>query len=223
MNGNGQYSIDELYKSYGRRIFHVVLGIVENRHDAEEVVQETFLAVHLNLQNFEGRSSIYTWIYRIAVNNSLKYKKNRGRIVERSLDEELADLPRLPGDRFCSNVSLVEADAILNELETTVRRDLDHFLRKRLTEEQRSVFLLREGMDFSYKRISSLLKVSEPVVKARLNRARGKLKKYFLSDGQNTAPGRENPAENREEQVLWYLAVIERIKKTSDPLERVKI
>src|ERR1700761_665992 len=61
----------ELYSTYSRRLFQTILSITRNPHDAEEALQETFLRAYLAIKTFEGKSQIYTWLTRIAVNTAL--------------------------------------------------------------------------------------------------------------------------------------------------------
>src|SRR6202045_4391393 len=80
----------ELTEKYQRNIFRLAQNITQNREDAEDVLQETFLKAYTHLPEFEGHSKFYTWIVRIAVNEALmKLRKRRGD-REVSLDEPVA-------------------------------------------------------------------------------------------------------------------------------------
>ena len=61
----------DLYSTYSRRLFQTIFSITKNPQDAEEALQETFLRAYLAIKNFEGKSQIYTWLTRIAVNTAL--------------------------------------------------------------------------------------------------------------------------------------------------------
>lgn len=63
---------DEIYKSYSSKIFRICLGFFNDFELAKDITQETFIAVWVNLKKFENRSSIGTWIYRIATNKCLR-------------------------------------------------------------------------------------------------------------------------------------------------------
>lgn len=79
--------INTLVRTYGRKVYNIAYRITGNQHDAEDVAQETFLQVHRGLAGFRGDSSIYTWIYRIAVNASLQSKRRINRATIDSLDD----------------------------------------------------------------------------------------------------------------------------------------
>src|SRR5690242_17291964 len=82
-------AFEQLVKRYDRNIFRIAQHITQNREDAEDVVQDAFLKAFENLEQFQGNSKFYTWLVRIAVNESLmKLRRRRtGRTV--SLDEDI--------------------------------------------------------------------------------------------------------------------------------------
>ena len=84
-----KYNIDNLIKEYGKKVFNLAYRITGDRQDAEDVTQETFLQVFRKLDSFEGKSHIYTWIYKIALNNSLQVKRRLSRAYMDSLDEKI--------------------------------------------------------------------------------------------------------------------------------------
>ena len=77
----------ELHSTYSRRLYKTTLSITRNSHDAEEALQETFLRVYLALNTFEGKSNVYTWLTRIAINSALMVLRKR-----RARPEVLFDL-----------------------------------------------------------------------------------------------------------------------------------
>src|SRR5204862_2306004 len=95
-------AFEQLVKRYDRNVFRIAQHITQNREDAEDVVQDAFLKAYENLEQFQGNSKFYTWLVRIAVNESLM--KLRRRRPERmvSLDEEVKteedSLPREVAD-----------------------------------------------------------------------------------------------------------------------------
>lgn len=66
---------DEIFEQYFDKVYYKVLGIVKNSDDAEDISQEVFISVYKNLKKFKGESSIYTWIYRIAINKTYDFLK----------------------------------------------------------------------------------------------------------------------------------------------------
>lgn len=71
-----QISIEEMVQTYGKKVYNLAYRLIGNKQDAEDITQETFLQVYRSLDKFRGESAIYTWIYRIAVNNSLQRAKS---------------------------------------------------------------------------------------------------------------------------------------------------
>ena len=135
--------------------------------DAEDVLQETFIKAFKALPTFEGRSSLSTWLYRIAVNEALMQVRQR-RPGQVSIDEELEteDGEREP-------VQIIDLKAMPEDelLSTETRRVLDHAIH-RLPVTLRSVFILRDIEGLSVKETAEALEVNEAVVKTRLLRAR---------------------------------------------------
>jgi len=80
-------AFNELLQRYERKIFRLALHITQNREDAEDVLQETFLKAYQHLDQFQGQSKFYTWIVRIAVNQALM--KLRKRKSDRSVSLDL--------------------------------------------------------------------------------------------------------------------------------------
>lgn len=176
MNG---YDMNELVEKYSRKVFNLAYRITGNRPDAEDVVQETFLQVFRHLDSFKGESAVYTWIYKIALNNCLKLKKKMDKVYVESLDEKVEmfkdDIPAEVQEWYKDP----EKAAHIHELLTQIRTGCLHFLSFRLPENQRIVYILRNVLDFSYRDISEILGIDENVVKARLNRARASLMEFF--------------------------------------------
>ncbi len=173
---------DSLVERHGARVFNLAFRVTGNRQDAEDVTQDTFIKVFKNLPSFRGDSDPATWIYRIALNASLKVKRKIG--DEASLDalEERIDAMRdeVPDEVrrwFVDPSEAVLVGALLSE----INQGCLHFMTFRLTDEQRVVYVMRVILDFSYAEISGVLGVSEEVVKSRLHRARAKLEKHFAS------------------------------------------
>jgi RNA polymerase sigma-70 factor (ECF subfamily) len=160
----------ELYSIYSRRLFQTILSITRNPHDAEDALQETFLRAHLAIHTFEGKSQIYTWLTRIAVNTALMALRK-----QRVRPEVLFD-PQ-PGDR-CESFTFEVKDSAPNPEELCVlhQRQLKtlraiHRLRPYLREPIRMQIM----HGWSIKEISRELNVSESAVKSRLYRARQRL------------------------------------------------
>jgi RNA polymerase sigma-70 factor (ECF subfamily) len=160
-----------LVERYQRRVVGVALAVVHNQDDAIELAQETFVRAFENLSKFESRSSFSTWLYRIAANISIDFRRREARhVVLRGEDaeKELSRVPSAEGDSYRA--------AARNELGRRIEKAMEQ-----LTPEHRAVVLLREVEGLSYDEISEVLQVPRGTVMSRLHYARGRLR-GFLKD-----------------------------------------
>jgi RNA polymerase sigma-70 factor (ECF subfamily) len=166
-------ALAELVTLYSDRIYNLALRILRNREDAEDVLQETFLAVVEKLHTFNEQSSFFTWIYRIATNASLmKIRKKRHRF------HELADRPAFDEQEI--------VDWSKNPVRDVQNKEIKKILDKAigaLSDIYRSVFILRDIEQIPIRETAQILNISEENVKIRLRRARlflrEKLSAYF--------------------------------------------
>lgn len=82
---------DNIFEEYFDKVYYKILGIVKNPSDAEDISQEVFLSVYKNLNKFREESSIYTWIYRIAINKTYDFFKKQKKEFE--INEDVLSLP----------------------------------------------------------------------------------------------------------------------------------
>jgi RNA polymerase sigma-70 factor (ECF subfamily) len=169
-----QIAFRSLYDKYNRRVFAVALGVVKNQEDALDVVQEAFIKVHKHIGSFQGTSSFYTWLYRIAMNLAIDQVRKRRKVVE--LDDAIhkddtasggAFLPQTVHDNPSKTVSR-------RELSTEIQAALDT-----LPEYHRAVILLREVEDLSYEEMAKVLKVPKGTIMSRLFHARRKMQEQL--------------------------------------------
>ena len=169
-------AIGRLILKYQDRIYNVILRICGNYDDAAELTQETFVKVIENINRFQGRSSFYTWAFRIAVNLTLNFRKRNIKLAVRSLeaqDKDAGEQKRqllkdfLQDDSACDPAGLAQS------------RDLCEFAVKalmRLDDAQRTVVVLRDIEGMNYAQIAGVLNVQIGTVRSRLSRARGNLR-----------------------------------------------
>lgn len=158
----------ELVGSYGRRLYSVGLRLLRNPQDAEDVVQETLLKAFQAIDSFREDSSLYTWLYRIACNESLMKLRARGRQQTVPID------PYLPKFEEGHHVEAIEdwsglPDRMLEsqELSEFFERCVDE-----LPEEYRVAYVLKDVEKLSEEQVCRILKLTKPAMKNRVHRAR---------------------------------------------------
>jgi len=159
-----------LVDTYSSPIYRLGLRMLGNPQDAEDVLQNTFLNALTHLSSFEGRSSIATWLYRIAANESLMLirKKKPGVSLEGSdRDLENETVEDLKPTQFADWSNLPEDELLSNE----GKKILDSTIQT-LPESLRIVFVLRDMEGLSIKETADALDLTETNVKTRLLRAR---------------------------------------------------
>jgi RNA polymerase sigma-70 factor (ECF subfamily) len=156
----------ELVRRYSQRVYNLALRMMRNRQDAEDVLQETFLSAYEKIRDFDGRSTFYTWLYRIAVNASLM--KLRSKHYTKTFvpldDAETAELVK----PVLVDWSQYPVDQLLDE---EARNVMERAIQS-LPDLYRSVFVLRDLEQLSTKETARILGLSEDNVKTRLRRAR---------------------------------------------------
>src|SRR5258708_25383663 len=174
----------ELVHRYERRIFRLAKHITQNDEDAEDVLQETFLKAYEHLGSFQEKSKFYTWIVRIAVNESLmKLRKRKGdRTVP--LDEPLDT----GEDTVIREIAVWEE----NPEQKYSREEMGHILDESVDSLKpafRTVFVLRDIEELSTEETADALGISVPAVKSRLLRPRlqlrEKLTRFFKRNGDD--------------------------------------
>ena len=169
-----QRAFGALCARHHKRVFRTVLRITRNHEDAEDALQECFLSAFVHIQKFDGRSSFYTWLTRIAINSALmKLRKNRA-CREVSMDEPVDandERPRLQPIDAAPNP---EARYAQRERETIV-----HAAVRRLRPAIRHALEIRHLQEASMKQTAEILGISLEATKGRLFHARIALRKAY--------------------------------------------
>jgi RNA polymerase sigma-70 factor (ECF subfamily) len=160
------HAFETLVRQYDRQVFRIAQHITQNREDAEDVVQDAFLKAYQKLDQFQGNSKFYTWLVRIAVNESLMRlrKRRTGKMV--SIDEDVeteeGSMPRDLADWSPNPEALYGQSELADILRKTVQG---------LPQGFRVVFVLRDVEGLSTEETAEMLGLSVPAVKSRLLRA----------------------------------------------------
>jgi RNA polymerase sigma-70 factor (ECF subfamily) len=161
----------QLVKRYQNKIFRLAQHITQNREDAEDVLQETFLKAYEHLDQFQGNSKFYTWVVRIAVNQALMKLRRRKNDKSVSLDETIDT----GEDTIVREIAAWDEDPEQQLSREEIGGILDTAVQS-LDAPYRSVFVLRDIEEMSTEETADALGLSVPAVKSRLLRARLQLR-----------------------------------------------
>lgn len=161
----------EVVDRYQSKIYSIIYGILRNHNDAEDIAQQVFAKVYFSIKNFDFRSSLLTWIYKITVNECYDYlrkKRVRKLVYESDFSEE--DSLKMENSGAVSDPSPGVDDSL-------ARRDLAVKLLSKLSEEDRQLMMLKEVEGHSVEELSEMTGMNENTIKVKLFRARQKLVK----------------------------------------------
>ncbi len=180
----GVDAFTELVNRYESNIFRLARHITQNPEDAEDVLQETFLKAYEHLEDFQGNSKFYTWLVRIAVNQSLMKLRKRKSDASVSLDD-----PFDTGEETLTReIAVWDPNPELTYSREEIRAILEKAVES-LPPTFRAVFALRDIEELSTEETAAVLNLSVPAVKSRLLRARlrlrEKLTRYFKRKGED--------------------------------------
>jgi RNA polymerase sigma-70 factor (ECF subfamily) len=165
--GNNK-ALAELVKKYEKTIYSFAFKVCRNPEKAENTMQETFISMVKALKQFDGKSKLSTWLYRITANHCLmEYRKRKREFV--SFDDDDA----LISEESVADWNNVPSFSIENK---ELKAVLDDAIQK-LSPEYRIVFLLRDIEGLSTEETGKITELSIPAVKSRLHRARAFLRK----------------------------------------------
>jgi RNA polymerase sigma-70 factor, ECF subfamily len=161
----------EIVERYQAKVFSIIYGILRNRNDAEDIAQQVFAKIYFSIKNFDFRSSLLTWIYKITVNECYDYlRKKRVRKLVYESDFSSDDNLRMENSEPATD----QAPAVDHRL---AQHDLILKLLAKLSEEDRALILLKEVEGHSVEELSEMTGMNENTIKVKLFRARQKLLK----------------------------------------------
>ncbi|HBY60055.1 MAG TPA: RNA polymerase subunit sigma-24 [Solibacterales bacterium] len=160
----------EIVDRYQAKVFSIIYGILRNHNDAEDIAQQVFAKIYFSIGNFDFRSTLLTWIYKITVNECYDYlrkKKVRKLVYESDFSEE--DSLRMENSEQHSEKGALDA--------SLAKRDLVTKLLSKVSEEDRTLMLLKEVEGHSVEELAEMTGMNENTIKVKLFRARQKLLK----------------------------------------------
>jgi RNA polymerase sigma-70 factor (ECF subfamily) len=165
---------DELVRRYQERIYATVYHMTSNHEDANDLVQETFIKAFRALKSFKGDSSFYTWIYRIAVNKTINFLKQRKNRVHMSLNDMDFNAENDPELVALASDKTPRRDLNLSELQEKLNGAM-----LKLSEHHRMVVTLHDIQGLSHEEIGEIMGCNIGTVRSRLFYARQQLQAYL--------------------------------------------
>ncbi len=160
-------AFDELVERYHGKIYGLTYNMTSNREDAEDLTQEVFMKAFEALPRFQGKSSFYTWIYRIAVNKTINYRKKRNRKRALSLDQFDQDIKTDDVYHELTTKGSPLRNISLSELQEKLNEALQH-----LSEKHRTVVVMHDMQGIPHDDIAKVVGASVGTVRSRLFYAR---------------------------------------------------
>jgi RNA polymerase sigma-70 factor, ECF subfamily len=170
----GQTEVFELLvRKYMEKAFRIALDFTHDTEQAKDLSQDAFLRAFSRIKQFDGRSSFYTWFYRLVVNLCLDYTRRKGRVIWERLDGEEEAGPERA--ELADSSSLPDEEAMAGEAKRKVDLTLESMPNK-----QRTAFLLRNHQGLSIPDIAKVLKTTEGTVRVYLHRAVAALRQSLV-------------------------------------------
>ena len=164
---------EPLVRRYMQKAFHIAFGFTRDTESAKDLSQDAFLRAFSRIKQFDGRSSFYTWFYRILVNLCLDHARHNGKVAWQSLDdlsEKSNDQRQLVDDRFRPEQAAIAGEASRRASETL----------QAMPNKQRTAFLLRNDQGMSIADVAKVMKTTEGTVRVYLHRAVAALRQSLV-------------------------------------------
>jgi RNA polymerase sigma-70 factor (ECF subfamily) len=164
---------EPLVRRYMQKAFHIAFGFTRDTELAKDLSQDAFLRAFSRIKQFDGRSSFYTWFYRILINLCLDHARHNGKVSWQSLDdlsEKSNDQRQLVDDRFRPEQAAIAGEASRRASETL----------QAMPNKQRTAFLLRNDQGLSIADVAKVMKTTEGTVRVYLHRAVAALRQSLV-------------------------------------------
>jgi RNA polymerase sigma-70 factor (ECF subfamily) len=171
-------AMEQLVGRYQDRLYVAVLRLVNHADDAADLVQETFVRAMQNIAGFEGKSTLYTWLFRIAVNLAISHRRSNKYRAAASLDGDRDEQDSVNRQAATLRRQLVQDTEIDPALSAERRMEYERLMEAlaRLDTEFKTVIVLRDVEECDYEQMAAILEVPVGTIKSRLFRARAALR-----------------------------------------------
>ena len=173
-----QEGLKEIFDKYHKKVYRIAYGVVRQREEALDVVQEVFIKLFRSIKNFKGRSHFYTYLYRMVMNTAIDHARKAGKQFMSSLNEEGSFEPSDEVEKGPERILLQK------ELEERVKLAMD-----KLPAEQKAALIFRDVEGLSYQEMAEAMGCSIGTVMSRLHYGRKRmqesLKDYVKLHGQS--------------------------------------
>ena len=173
-----QEALKEIFDKYHKKVYSIAYGVVRQREEALDIVQEVFIKLFRSIKDFKGRSQFYTYLYRMVMNTAIDHTRKAGKQFVSSLDEEGSFEPADEPEKGPEKILLQK------ELEEKVKLAMNE-----LPAEQRAAIVFRDVEGLSYQEMAEAMGCSMGTVMSRLHYGRRKmqelLKDYVKLRGQD--------------------------------------
>ena len=174
LKANDAQAFHTLVALFSKKVLNTCIGLLQNCEDAEDVTQEVFITIHLNIKDFKEESTLSTWIYRISINKCLEFLRKKNRKKRSGI---LKSIFTSEGEKAIENHSDFTHPGIL--LENQERSKVLFRAIELLPEQQKTAYILHKLEQISYQEISNIMGVSLSSVESLLFRAKQNLKKHL--------------------------------------------
>ncbi|MBN2833814.1 MAG: sigma-70 family RNA polymerase sigma factor [Candidatus Delongbacteria bacterium] len=161
-------AFEKLVKKYDRRIFNLMLNILRNHDDASDAYQNCFIKIHRSLPGFKGESSLFTWMYRIAINTAYTYYRQKRQVSDTLYDADFSEIEHL----YRHDNDGGEDELFEENRADSIKKEID-----KLSFQQKSVVYLKSYEGKKFREIAEILSLNEGTVKKYFHRAVQNIKK----------------------------------------------
>jgi len=182
-----QEALKEIFEKYQKKVYRIAYGVVRQREEALDIVQEVFIKLFRSIKNFKGRSHFYTYLYRMVMNTAIDHARKTGKQPISSLDQEGSFQPSDETEKGPERILLHK------ELEGRVKRAMGQ-----LPAEQRAALVYREVEGLSYQEMAEAMGCSIGTVMSRLHYGRKRMQELLKDYVEFHGQGRDTSNAARE-------------------------